>query len=301
VVVTNSAPEVIAVLADVEVEVDTAITPIDVSVAFTDSDGDELTYGFNVLPDGLTFDFDTGLIEGTPTAVGTVAVTVGVVDLDGSNTIVAADPFNIEVVPQTVANLGPEFDGTIDDLTIAVGEDIQTIEAGDFFSDPEDDILEFAATGLPDGLVIDALTGDIDGAALASGDFPVTVSAIDTLGSETLAVSNAFDILVEAAVLANLAPVFNGPIDDFSLEVDVEIPTFDVSAFFSDPENDDLTFFADQLPAGLELDADSGLIEGTPTDAETLSVIIEALDADGSGTPTPSNSVEIIVVAGDAS
>ena len=301
VVVPNSAPEVVAVLSDLELDLDIEIEPIDISAVFVDADGDELTFGVDNLPAGLTLDDETGLIEGTPTVAGETLVTVGAADVDGSNTIAIANPFSIEVVAQASVNLGPEFDGPIDDLSVTEGEVIATIEAGDFFSDPENDALEFAAIGLPDGLLIDTLTGDIDGAPLLSGEFSAMVSATDSLGSDTLAVSNVFDIEVESAVVANLAPVFNGPIDDFNLIVDVEIPTFDVSLFFTDPENDDLTFTADQLPAGLELDQNSGLIDGTPTDAETLSVVIEATDEDGSGTAVPSNSVEIIVVAGDAS
>jgi len=83
--------------------------------------------------------------------------------------------------------------------------------------------------------------------------------------------------------------------------VDDEIPTFDASAFFSDPENDVLTFIADQLPTGLALDPDSGFIDGTPTVLETVSVVIEAQDAEGSTTSVSSNSFEITIVPAEAS
>jgi len=204
VIVSNAEPEVIGVLSDLELDADIAIVPFDIGAVFSDDDGDALTFSADVLPTGLTLDPVTGLLEGTPTDPGVVLVTVDAVDTGGSDTTVTANPFNIEVVALASANIGPEFNGPIDDLTITEGEIIATIEAGDFFSDFEGDALEFTAVGLPDGLLIDAVTGDIDGAPLASGDFSVMVSAVDPLGSNTLAVSNVFDIEVEAAVVASL-------------------------------------------------------------------------------------------------
>ena len=64
-----------------------------------DADGDGLTYGGNGLPPGLAIAVSTGLIAGTPTAVGTYPVTVTA--SDGTQT--ASRTFTWTVTPETVA------------------------------------------------------------------------------------------------------------------------------------------------------------------------------------------------------
>lgn len=50
---------------------------------FTDADNDKLTWSVSGLPDGLSFNADTRVISGTPTASGLYTVTIKVTDPDG--------------------------------------------------------------------------------------------------------------------------------------------------------------------------------------------------------------------------
>ena len=76
-------------------------------------------------------------------------------------------------------------------------------------SDPNGDVLSYAATGLPPGLAIDASSGRITGTATTAGSYSVVVSATDGINN---ARSAAFVWTVQAAtplILENLpAPAF---------------------------------------------------------------------------------------------
>ena len=69
-----------------------------------------------------------------------------------------------------------------------------SIRLGMLFSDPDGDALVFSATGLPDGIEVDAVTGRINGAApAASGTHHVALTATDPSGASS---SLQFDLVV---------------------------------------------------------------------------------------------------------
>ena len=122
----------------------------------------------------------------------------------------------------------------------------------------------------------------------------VTVTATDVAGSGDSAVSNAFDITITAAAPVNQAPTFAGSIADATYTEALPITELDVSAFFSDPESDELTFSTSALPTGLSISTE-GEISGTPTAAGTTSVTVTASDETGSGDSAVSNAFDIVV------
>ena len=76
------------------------------------------------------------------------------------------------------SSISPEFSGIVD-LTHAEGEVVsQTLAASDFDGDP----LSFSATGLPPGLSIDAVSGEVSGIATQAGTYDVTATVSDGQG-----------------------------------------------------------------------------------------------------------------------
>jgi len=179
------------------------VTPIDVSVAFEDIDGDILTFTATGLPAGLFINPNTGVITGTldnsASVTGPYEVVITATDPDGE-TISAPFIWSVDNIPPVViAELPPV------DLTTAVQANIATapafgnsggaitdpntggalalgIPTANAFGDPDNDVLTFSALGLPEGLSIDPDTGEITGIASEEGSFSVTIIADDGEG-----------------------------------------------------------------------------------------------------------------------
>jgi len=129
------------------------------------------------------------------------------------------------------------------------------------------------------------------------GGNPATVQysapfSITADGTEVRAVASApahADSTVKSAVFAiDQYPVFIGPaIAPISALEGAPITPVDVSATFTDPDGDPLTFSMLNLPVGtgISIDPGLGIISGTPTNADTLASPIRtrvvATDPDG--------------------
>jgi VCBS repeat-containing protein len=166
-----------------------AVTPIDMSSYFHDPDGsDELTVSIDPadLPPGLHFDPVTGVISGTPTNdasqggdpanPGTYVVPVTVDDGHGGS-------FTTQITYQ-VGNPVPGS-GFLPDLSALDSDELVIPTAGEFI-DPDGDVLHFSATGLPEGLDIDPVTGVISGQLTATASvadpYNIVVTADDGQG-----------------------------------------------------------------------------------------------------------------------
>ena len=137
----------------------------------TDLDSDPLTFSATGLPDGLAIDSD-GLITGTLTVAGSFQVQATV---DDGNSGTANVAFDWTVTASGGGNQLPTVDNPGDQVSTLGDAGNLQIQA----SDSDGDTLTYSATGLPDGLVIDAGTGLISGDTLAVGAFAVEVSVDD--------------------------------------------------------------------------------------------------------------------------
>jgi YVTN family beta-propeller protein len=134
-------------------------------------------------------------------------------------------------------------------------------------SDPNGDVLSYAASGLPPGLAIDGASGRITGTPTTLGEYSVIVDVSD--GSESA--SAAFTWTVANP---NAAPRLVNPGDQEGTEgtaVDLEVEA-------SDPDGDVLGFGASGLPPGLGIDAGSGRITGTPTTEGSYDTVLTVSD-----------------------
>ena len=259
------------------------IDPVDVSGPFEDIDGDPLTFTAVGLPDGLMIDPETGVITGTlppgTSANGPFTVTITATDPDGES-VSTNFVWEVEnVAPVVVTPLPP--------VTANDGDEV-VIPTASNFDDPDGDDVTYVATGLPDGLTIDPETGDISGtikgSASVDGPYEVTVTVTDAQG-ESISSTFTLDVLNPAPVV-DLVKLPSGSIVDEAV-VGEEV-MIDVAEVVSDPDADvNLTYFADDLPPGMTLDPETGVISGAPTVAQDGPYVFTVFVSDGEGGITP--------------
>lgn len=130
----------------------------------------------------------------------------------------------------------------------------------------------FEAAGLPDGLSVNPTNGAITGMPVTPGTYNVELSAANAGGEDTEVLS--------LTVLRNPgAPDINSPLS----------ATGQIGVLFNyqiTASNTPNAFVATGLPAGLEIDAVTGAIRGTPVAPGSTSVTITAANAVGSDTRT---------------
>ncbi|NJR64518.1 MAG: tandem-95 repeat protein [Leptolyngbyaceae cyanobacterium CRU_2_3] len=273
---TNDAPTVASIIPDQTATEDSAFS-FNISTNFSDIDlGDTLTYTATGLPDGLTINSTTGLISGSPTnaAVGLRNVTVTATDGKGGTVNTS---FKI-----TVANTNdaPSVASPIPDKT-ATEDTFFSMNVSSHFAEMDGgDMLSFFANQLPSGLSINNTTGIISGFATnaAVGNNNITITATDGNGGT---ISDTFALTV---VNTNDAPTVTLAIGDRTTREDA-LFTLDISSHFADPDvGDTLNYAAANLPGGLSIDANTGVISGTPTNNSvgTHNISVMAKDSKGS-------------------
>ncbi|NBS07458.1 MAG: hypothetical protein EBS69_08770 [Verrucomicrobia bacterium] len=142
----------------------------------------------------------------------------------------------------------------------------------------------YSATGLPAGLTINATSGLISGMPTVAATSTVTLKATNATGSGT----KTLMITVAAAPVVTAPVISSGTVGTaFRYQVVASgSPT---------------SYSATGLPAGLTINATSGLISGTPTAAAASTVSLKATNSGGSGTSSLTITIAAaapVVVAG---
>ncbi|WP_419933713.1 Ig-like domain-containing protein, partial [Candidatus Palauibacter sp.] len=159
---------------------------VDASPAFSDPDGDELTFAAASSDTASVLASISGS-EVTLEALtrGTATVTVTARDADGLEATVS-----FEV---TVPNRPPAIVGEIEAQTIFLGE-AATVDASPAFSDPDGDELSFAAASSDTASVLASVSGsEVTLEALKRGTATVTVAARD---ADSLEATVSFEVTV---------------------------------------------------------------------------------------------------------
>ena len=210
---------------------------VDVSPFFSDPDGGTLTYTAASSDAGVVSVSLTGSnLTATAVAAGTATVTVTATDPDG---LTATQTAGVTV---EAANQAPEAVGTIPPQTMTAGDEV-TVDVSSFFSDPDGDELTYTAESSDVAVVAAGIEGSsLTVTAVAAGAATVTVTAADPGG---LTATQSAEVTVEAA---NRAPEAVETIPAQSLTEGDEV-VVDVSAFFSDPDGDELTYTAESSDA----------------------------------------------------
>lgn len=245
----------------------------------TDADDDTLTLAATSLPAWLTFDASTGVLSGTPTSedVGENAVTLTV--SDGTDT--QTQSFTIVVV--AIPNAAPFIISVAPTAAIEGSEYTYTLRA----TDEEEDELTLLATTKPEWLTFVASTGVLSGTPATAdvGEHDVVLSVSDGENS----VSQSFTIVVAAIVLPNNAPV----ITSSAITLGTVGTSYSYTLTASDQEGDNLAFSSVTLPAWGTFDTSTGILSGTPDQADSYPVELSVSD----GTDSVSDVFTIVVTA----
>ncbi|MGG7464201.1 putative Ig domain-containing protein [Plantibacter sp. YIM 135347] len=259
------AVPVVVVVNDIDDQSTVVDDTVEVQVEASASDGSSLTYTATGLPAGLAIDAATGLITGAPTDAGVSSVTVTATAPTGES---ASKTFTWTVtsVPVRVIVLVD----TIPDQAHVVGD---VVDVPVVASASDGSALSYTVAGLPAGLSIDAATGVISGSPTATGVSSVTATATAVGGESDSATFTwtVTDAPVPVVVVVNDIDDQEHVVGD-DVEVQIEASASDGSA---------VTHAITGLPAGLTLDAVTGVISGSPTATGVHEVTATATAAGG--------------------
>ncbi|CAM5314550.1 hypothetical protein SAVIM338S_00655 [Streptomyces avidinii] len=202
------------------------------------------TWSATGLPAGLSIASATGTVTGTPTTAGTSNVTVTATDSAGK-TGSAGFSWTITTAGTALSVTSPGAQ------TSAVGAAASVTVKATGGTAP----YAWSATGLPAGLSIASATGTITGAATTAGTSNVTVTATDGAGKTA---SAAFSWTV--TTVTGTGPALQNPGNQV-----VYIGRPVSLALQATGGTKPYAFKATGLPAGLSVNAATGVITGTPT------------------------------------
>jgi hypothetical protein len=209
------------------------------------ADGGGLTYSATGLPAGLSLNTSTGLISGTPTTLG-----LYLVGLTATESLYSAtQALEWEVLEIALPNPGDQSNTEGDAVSLAV----QGVSDGG-------GSLTYSASGLPAGLSVNPSTGLISGTvapgAAANGPYWVVL----TVANGTVAGQVQFNWTV-APYVSLTAPADQSSIEGATVSLAVQA---------TDAGSLALTYSASGLPAGLSINAGTGLISGTVSSGDAL-------------------------------
>lgn len=158
--------------------------------AFTDPDGDEITYTIGISPSDGGLTATEAMISGVPNSAGTFSVTVTATDPSGA---AATDDFIISVsdnAAPSLTNANPDVPATT-----GVAYNYDATAGATAFTDPDGDALTYTVDFTPGANGLTAIDGVISGVPSLPGKVLVTIEASDNLGASA---TDSFLIVVFA-------------------------------------------------------------------------------------------------------
>ncbi len=264
VTIENGAPRILTDgLPDAEAE-----KPYQVQIVAQDPDGDTITYRLVAAPATMAINNATGLIDWLPMGadVGTQAIVVTVDDgRGGSDTrsyvlvVKVTTPNRPPIITST-----PVVEGYVNSIYL------YAVTA----TDPDSDPLQYSLLSAPDGAAIDAATGLVQWTPSIGqlGAQPVTVEVNDGRGGLA---AQPYTVVVLGDPTNNPPAIVSTPI---TTVVGGQPYAYDVDAI--DPDGDVLSYSLTAAPAGMTIDAQSGLISWAAS-APPCDVVVRASDGRG--------------------
>ena len=299
----NNPPQLIGNIPDVTLYLDDAGTKVDMSQYFRDQDYEFLRFmPQSANPRVVTASSAGGDIIFNVMSLGTARMTVIAVDGAGDT---AFGTFTITVLDP---NDAPEAVGIIPPQEIRLGEPGLEIDLEPYFTDKNADPLTYAAESADDSIVSASVEGSVvtlTGVAL--GESSVKVTATDDggasrsqsgRGGETKSAAQEIFVVV---LPANEPPELVSEIPDYSMQDDDEPLGVSIAEYFTDPDEEELSFSAmgsDDTLARVDVHELSTVVirllrRVDPGTTETLEVTVTARDEAGASV---SDAFEVVVV-----
>ncbi|MFZ0392557.1 MAG: putative Ig domain-containing protein [Terracidiphilus sp.] len=213
------------------------------------------------IPKGLSLDSSTGVISGTPTALAAKAsYTVTASNSSGSTTA----SIQVTVNPGPPSKLSYSQSSIAGFVNQAISPDTPTITGTD--------VSYAVSPALPTGLSLNSSTGVISGTPASTSQASYTVTASNAGGSTTTSIE--ITVTVGPPVgLTYTEPSISAVVNQ-TITPDVPAVTGTVTAYAVSP----------QLPIGLGLDPDTGIISGTPDNEAGASIYTVTASNSGGST-----------------
>lgn len=228
------------------------------------------TYAASDLPPGLALSGSTGAVTGVPTTPGTFMVSLTVYD-DGESNI------GETVLPITILPALTDFRF----VTQFLGNgEVGTPYCDQYEVENATSIVTFGAAGLPPGLVLDPLTGNVSGTPTTPGTYLVSLSATDA-GLSTITTN--LSVVIAPGSASNFHWNLMGLPAGLVSKVYDRQPPITVAA---EGAVGAISYAATGLPSGIAYNATTGELSGTPTRAGEYPVVLTASDAGSSNTLT---------------
>ncbi len=173
---------------------------------YTTASNNPTSFAASGLPAGLSINTVSGLILGTPSVSGTYSVTLSGTNAIGTGSI---------ILTLTVAGAAP-----VPVVTSVLTASAQQGQAFSYQVTASNSPTSFAASGLPDGLVLDTVSGLITGTPTQAGIVSVALSALNANGTGTATLSlNVVSALPVVTLVATTPTVTagSGDIGGFTL------------------------------------------------------------------------------------
>ena len=250
---------------------------IGLSDKFSDADGDALTYTATVQITSTGYlvfvDFRMGantLTVSAPQAdtggSGTTTVTVTATDTDNAS---VSQTFSV------TTSIRPATVGTIPTQTVSPNGGSTTVSVPSYFSDADGDTLTYSASSSETAKATASLSGsDVTITGKAGGSATITITATDAIG-----------LTAAQSIKVNVGnpPTTVGTIPDQTSRVGWGNITADVSAYFSEPDGQSLSYSASSSNTGVVSVSVSGsTVTATPAgNTGNATITVRASDPSG--------------------